>query len=283
MRRFCAPFANEVIEEAIHNGVENMRQDGGPAGITMIRYLLEGQRIQALRESLGLTQLDVAQRIGVSERTIRNAETGRPIRYAIAEGLAATLQFDLLVYGRPIYSGKANHHADGAHHQGTSDEPDGAWVQGRIVDATVAYLERSDPGPFLQLLHPEVEWHCQMTPNRELAGSYSGRSGVEDYLGRLSQELRQFSRHDFMVARSYQVANVLTCSGTTKVEHRRSGTSEYWWNMVFLTKLGQIYRFEQSIGLQQGASSHLVVSHLVGPVEDRLTCPPGSGSSKTND
>lgn len=229
-----------------------MRHARGPAGKTMIRYQLDGQRIQAMRESLGLTQLDVAQRIGVSERTIRNAETGRPIRYAIAEGLASTLQFDLLVHGRPVYSGKANHQVDGVCHQGSSAEPDIQRVQGQIVEATLAYLERTDPRPFLQLLHPEVEWHCQMTPSSELAGSYSGRLGVEEYLDRLLQELREFSRHEFKVDRSYQVANVFTCSGRTMVEHRRGGTSEYWWNMIFVTKLGQIHCFEQSIGLKQG-------------------------------
>jgi transcriptional regulator with XRE-family HTH domain len=51
----------------------------------------QGKRISAIRRVLGLTQLDLALRCGVSERTIRNAERGRPIMRDFLQFIAAGL------------------------------------------------------------------------------------------------------------------------------------------------------------------------------------------------
>jgi len=51
----------------------------------------QGERLSAFRRVLGLTQLELAVRSGVSERTIRNAERGRPIRHDFLQFIAAGL------------------------------------------------------------------------------------------------------------------------------------------------------------------------------------------------
>jgi transcriptional regulator with XRE-family HTH domain len=50
-----------------------------------------GDRLGTFRRVLGLTQLELAVRSGVSERTIRNAERGRPIKRDFLEYIAAGL------------------------------------------------------------------------------------------------------------------------------------------------------------------------------------------------
>jgi transcriptional regulator with XRE-family HTH domain len=50
-----------------------------------------GQKIQSLRKALGLTQLELALRAGVSDRTVRNAERGRPLQRDFLGFIAAAL------------------------------------------------------------------------------------------------------------------------------------------------------------------------------------------------
>ncbi|MBA4104832.1 MAG: hypothetical protein C0485_03660 [Pirellula sp.] len=50
-----------------------------------------GDRLGTFRRVLGLTQLELAVRSGVSERTIRNAERGRPIKRDFLEFIATGL------------------------------------------------------------------------------------------------------------------------------------------------------------------------------------------------
>lgn len=51
----------------------------------------QGDRLSTFRRVLGLTQFELAVRSGVSERTIRNAERGRPIKRDFLQYIAAGL------------------------------------------------------------------------------------------------------------------------------------------------------------------------------------------------
>ncbi len=68
----------------------------------------QGERISAIRRVLGLTQLDLALRCGVSERTIRNAERGRPIKRDFLQFIAAGLDasIDELIHVSPDLSSR---------------------------------------------------------------------------------------------------------------------------------------------------------------------------------
>jgi transcriptional regulator with XRE-family HTH domain len=54
-----------------------------------------GEKIQSLRKALGLTQLQLALRAGVSERTVRNAERGRPLKRDFLQFIAVALEIDV--------------------------------------------------------------------------------------------------------------------------------------------------------------------------------------------
>lgn len=68
----------------------------------MIRGLqLRGELIRSLRLAKGWSQLDLAQRAGVGERTIRNAESGRVIEGSTASYIAGALEITLDMLVRP--------------------------------------------------------------------------------------------------------------------------------------------------------------------------------------
>ena len=57
----------------------------------MSRIAINGERVQVLREESGKTQRAFAAEVGVSERTIRRAESGAPVRAKTARGVAEAL------------------------------------------------------------------------------------------------------------------------------------------------------------------------------------------------
>lgn len=59
------------------------------------------EKLRSLRRSLGLTQLELAVRAGVSERTVRNAEQGRPIDHNFLGFLAGAMGIELAEIVRP--------------------------------------------------------------------------------------------------------------------------------------------------------------------------------------
>ena len=70
---------------------------------------VNGQRLQTLRQSAGLTQEELAEKAGYSDRLIRKAEASGPLRKStiadLAEALSTTLQkvtFDDLVFSRDL-------------------------------------------------------------------------------------------------------------------------------------------------------------------------------------
>lgn len=57
---------------------------------------VDSEGFRALRRARGLSQLDLAEAAGVSERTVRNAERGRPIRHDFLSYLCAALGVEVV-------------------------------------------------------------------------------------------------------------------------------------------------------------------------------------------
>ena len=60
-------------------------------GVRQRGVLVDGRRLRELRRARGLTQIELAVISGVSARTIRNAEAGRPIRVDFLKFLATAV------------------------------------------------------------------------------------------------------------------------------------------------------------------------------------------------
>ena len=62
---------------------------------TMPSVETHGDKLRYFRRARGFTQLELALVAGVSERTVRSAERGRPIRRELVDYLAQALGVDI--------------------------------------------------------------------------------------------------------------------------------------------------------------------------------------------
>src|SRR5688572_27792251 len=110
-------------------------------GGNMPGFEIDGPRLRSLRQARGWTQLELAMLAGVSERTVRNAECGRPIRRGFLDFLAGALGVEPIELSRaPMAIG-----------------PRVSWERQaqRILEAIGATTSERDAQPFLSLVHPQ--------------------------------------------------------------------------------------------------------------------------------
>lgn len=116
----------------------------------MIRGIqLRGDVIRSLRRARGWSQLDLAARAGVGERTIRNAEMGRIIEGSTASYIAGALEvsLDMLLKLHPHPSTRFSiSHFERAFHE--------AFLNGRAHSLQ-------------EMLHPECQWRMVGLPYRQ--------------------------------------------------------------------------------------------------------------------
>jgi len=132
-----------------------------------------GAKIASLRRALGLTQLELAIRSGVSERTIRNAERGQSLKRSFLEFIAGGLGVSLQEIVVPC------------------KEFDVHLRWQRHVDRLLGVLQRvvteHDATDAIELAHRDVRLRAEtMMPNfsaaHVLAGEYRNSEGIERYV-----------------------------------------------------------------------------------------------------
>lgn len=132
-----------------------------------------GEKLASLRRLLGFTQLQLALRAGVSERTVRNAERGRPINREflqyIAGGLGIPVE-ELIVQKEELATYRR-------------------WMKNR--GGFLSQLERAmveqDTQVLLDVLHQDLELHFLggipgVDSLQTLLGSYHGIDGVKQFM-----------------------------------------------------------------------------------------------------
>jgi len=107
-----------------------------------------GEKVRSFRRALGLTQLELAVRADVSERTVRHAEGGRPIKRDYLECIAGALGVDFREIARQpeLFAGEL------------------AWRKNvdttlRLVEATVA---NGDLACLKDLALPGLQINCRI-------------------------------------------------------------------------------------------------------------------------
>lgn len=150
------------------------RQDGRPQLDWFMPSLQPyGAKLASLRRALGLTQLELAARSGVSERTVRNAERGQPVKRSFLEFIAGGLGVPLSEIVMP--SGELDLHQ--------------RWL--RHVERLLAGLQRvvedHDGSVAVELAHDNIQMHVETRmPNfsaaHVLAGEYRDTAGVQRYV-----------------------------------------------------------------------------------------------------
>lgn len=138
----------------------------------------QGDKLQSLRRALGFTQLELALRAGVSERTVRNAERGRPINRDFLEYLAGALGVPLAEVVQP--SGELDRHL--------------RWQRnvGRMLDGLGRMLSEHDSSDLLDVSHREIVFHMHgnipnMACGRNMFGEFRKESGIKRFVGYGSQ------------------------------------------------------------------------------------------------
>lgn len=132
-----------------------------------------GEKLASLRRSLGFTQLQLALRAGVSERTVRNAEHGRPINHEflqyIAGGLGVTLG-DVVVQAVDL----------AAHRR---------WEKNRggFLSGVERAMQEQNTKVLIEVVHQDFEMHFLggipgVDSLQTLMGSYHGFDGVEQFV-----------------------------------------------------------------------------------------------------
>jgi transcriptional regulator with XRE-family HTH domain len=127
-----------------------------------------GEKIKSFRASLGLTQLQLALRAGVSERTVRSAERGRPLKLEFLDFLATALGVGV----REVVREQAEiaSQLEWQHNAETLQE----------------FLKRSltagEAADLVDLIHPEYEtvFHFGSLRCGEILAKYPRRSGIDE-------------------------------------------------------------------------------------------------------
>lgn len=137
-----------------------------------------GEKIASLRRSLGFTQLQLALRAGVSERTIRNAERSRPINHEFLQYIAGGL--GLPVEELVVPSG------DLATYR--------RWMKNRggFLSQVQQAMVEQDTQILLEVVHQDMELHFLggvpgVDSLQTLIGSYHGIRGVKQFMENAQQ------------------------------------------------------------------------------------------------
>jgi transcriptional regulator with XRE-family HTH domain len=141
-----------------------------------------GEKLRHLRRALGWTQLELALRAGVAERTVRSAERGRPVRREFLDYLAGALGVELPELAR---------------------EPGAlagfvCWRRNAqaVNDGVTRLCWDGDAGPLVEMLHPkfEIEYHDRAPHELNMAGMAGVFQGTSDIQRSIDNALEFRSR-----------------------------------------------------------------------------------------
>ncbi len=68
-----------------------------------MRMVMNGKRVQELREDKGLSKQALAEAAGINRGTVRRIEREEPIRVKTAKKVGAALEVNLRTIGQPYY------------------------------------------------------------------------------------------------------------------------------------------------------------------------------------
>lgn len=132
-----------------------------------------GAKLASLRRALGLTQLELAARSGVSERTVRNAERGQPIKRSFLEFIAGGLGVSLHEIVLP--SCEFERHLRWQRHVD------------RLLGALQRVVTEHNASDAIELAHSGIRLNAEtrmpnFSPAHVLAGEYRDTAGIKRYV-----------------------------------------------------------------------------------------------------
>lgn len=198
---------------------------------------VDGTAILNLRISHGLSQLQLAQAAGVSERTVRNAEKCQVLETYIANYLAVALGVPLneIVVERPEVNRSSR----------------AKTLIRRVSTAYLSAVIEQRYQHLLNLVHPSIVWNCCSAPSQSFEGQFSGSCEVQQHLRQATKWWEQFSakKSDFSLSRTDAEGEMIYfhLSGFTRNEVNER--VEIWQTFICRLDDNLLTSVDQSLGL----------------------------------
>lgn len=206
-------------------------------------FFPDGQKLRAIRSQKGLTQTDLGGRAQVSERTVRYAENGKPIRHDYAGFMARALgvtpaEFELTACPAGVIQ--------------ETGEADPVWrdFAQHLMACVNSFVFGGDTRPVLNLIHPEGKWRCRTSPANEFNGTYVGRAGMEEYFAHVGRFLTNLVSREPHIERCYGSGKLIVFSGTDRLVFANGADLTFWFTHIYTLHDQMIYDVEQLGGLE---------------------------------
>ena len=177
--------------------------------------------MRQVRRARGLTQTELAVRVGVSERTVRNAEAGRLVRLDFLRFLAAALGVDV-------------------HELALDPDELRVAMQGQnridhVLSAIDAQTKAGDLSPFFDLASPNMRMNMPGPAEVPFTGEFRGADGFKRFLEGAMKYLQFDAPSEILDIRSG--GNLVVISGVDKLRAAATGRS-------FSTRWMHVYEFD---------------------------------------
>lgn len=201
----------------------------------MIRGLqLRGELIRSLRLAKGWSQLDLAQRAGVGERTIRNAESGRIIEGSTASYIAGALEITLEKLVKP------------------PADPAGSFSISHLDFAFREVIFNGRTAPLQEMLTTNFIWRIVGIPINDTISVARSFEQLSDVLHSVRSHLSQHHFHTWRIVGeesailndTFVMVSVLTsqhipprryrCHTVGRLEHQRCSHVTQTWDEVVM-------------------------------------------------
>jgi transcriptional regulator with XRE-family HTH domain len=129
---------------------------------------VDAARFRQIRQARGFSQQELAKLSGVSERTVRNVESGQPVRLDFLRYLTMALSVDVLdvVHDREELRLVLREQRHGE----------------QLLAAISEHSAHQDPSSYFDLLAHDVNVFCHGPQGLAMCGEYRGLSGVQSLL-----------------------------------------------------------------------------------------------------
>ena len=201
---------------------------------------IDSRRFRQIRIAGGLTQRELAVRAGVGERTVRNAEAGRPVRLDFARYLAAALGVEVKDVVRA---------QDGLRFALTEEEQ-----ARRVSTALLTYFRDSDLSEMKSLVANDVRIKYPDLGGLPISGEYRGIDGIR----RILNESIETVAYDkpFTISEIRSSGRFVILSGIDYVRSLATEkTIDFWWQHVYEFDEGRVARIDALVDTHKIMSS----------------------------
>jgi transcriptional regulator with XRE-family HTH domain len=197
-----------------------------------------GEKIRCLRKAIGLTQLELALRAGVSERTVRNAERGQPVRHVCLEWMGGALGVEiqeLVHHPAELKSLFDRRRQIETIHQ---------FVERLCIDAAITDIQ--------DLCHPNLVFAANIDPRfygaSFLNQGFSGRSGIPRFADFQREFQSEIIERKLTIEPPQGNGDLIVFRGTEDILYRDGSRDTGWLLHIFEFEDHRILRIDEFAG-----------------------------------